>query len=136
MIRKISFMSAAFTLLSFFCFAQARVINLKTENLINPIGLDVATPRFSWQLQSDKRNVAQTAYEIRVSKGVLAGDKNILWSSGKVNSDQSLYVPYKGEAVTSGQKYSWQVRVWDNTGKASEWSAPASWQMGLLQTAD
>jgi alpha-L-rhamnosidase len=47
--------------------AQVRVQNLLTENLSNPIGLDIKQPRFSWQLVSDRRNVMQTAYEIKVT---------------------------------------------------------------------
>ncbi len=49
------------------------------ENKVNPIGIDVKTPRFSWQLVSGKRNVMQTAYEIRVSENLrdLLKNKNI-----------------------------------------------------------
>ena len=32
--------------------AKVDVLNLKTENLVNPLGIDTAEPRFSWQLQS------------------------------------------------------------------------------------
>lgn len=47
--------------------AQSSVTNLRTENLVNPLGLDVTVPRFSWQLKNNKRNIAQTAYEIKVT---------------------------------------------------------------------
>ena len=60
-------------------FAQVKVDHLLTENLNNPIGLDVKEPRFSWQLTSNKRNVAQTAFEIKVSNG-----KATAWNSGKI----------------------------------------------------
>jgi alpha-L-rhamnosidase len=113
------------------CFAQVKIQHLLTENLINPIGLDVQQPRFSWQLVTDKRNVAQTAYEIIVS-----ADKAPLWKSGKVTSDQSVQVAYAGTALQSGKKYSWKARVWDNNGKASSWSEPAFFQMALLNAAD
>ncbi|WP_259065650.1 family 78 glycoside hydrolase catalytic domain [Mucilaginibacter sp. X4EP1] len=109
-------------------FAQVKVEHLLTENQSNPISIDISTPRFSWRIWEDnKRGVMQSAYEIKVKNG-----KHEAWSSGKVVSDQSMYVPYKGEALLSGQKYNWQVRVWDNFGNASTWSTPASWQMGLL----
>src|SRR5215470_4484140 len=100
-----------------FTSAQVQVSNLLCENLTNPIGLDVTQPRLSWQLISDKRNVLQTAYEIRVTSG-----KTAVWNSGKVNSDSSVHVAYKGTPLQSGAKYSWQVRVWDNAGKTSAWS--------------
>jgi alpha-L-rhamnosidase len=114
------------------CFAQVKVQHLLTENQVDPISIDALVPRFSWQLSAgDKRDVMQTAYEIRVTK-----DNRKVWSTGKVMSDQSVYVQYKGETLVSGQKYVWQVRVWDNSGKTSGWSAPASWQMGMLSPAD
>ncbi|AHF16391.1 alpha-L-rhamnosidase [Niabella soli] len=111
--------------------AQSSVTNLRTENLVNPLGLDVTVPRFSWQLKNNKRNIAQTAYEIKVT-----GKKESAWNSGKINSDSSVHVAYKGSALHSGEKYTWQVRVWDNSGKPSAWSQPASFQMALLQPSD
>jgi len=38
---------------------QVKVQTLLTENLVNPIGLDVTQPRFSWQLVLDRRNIAK-----------------------------------------------------------------------------
>jgi len=113
--------------------AQLNVSHLLTENRIDPIGIDARSPRFSWQLSSTDRDVLQTAYEIEV------GDKPngaSVWHSGKVNSDESRFVGYGGPAVKPGEKYFWRVRIWDNKGRASEWSKPAFWQMGLLSPAD
>lgn len=116
-------------------FSQSTLKNPLTENQKNPLGVDVS-PRFSWQLVSEKRNVTQTAYEIRVSDTQASLSKGNMWSSGKVNSDQSLYVPYGGKPLQSGKKYFWQVRVWDNTGKASAWTEANFWQLGLLNSSD
>ncbi|HZF66171.1 MAG TPA: family 78 glycoside hydrolase catalytic domain, partial [Chitinophagaceae bacterium] len=118
-------------------FAQTKVQHLLVENKSNPNGVEATQPRFSWQLSSDKRNIKQAAYEIKVDEASGAqASKNSVWNSGKVTSDQSLYVPYAGGALQSGRKYSWQVRVWDNNGKASAWSQPAYFQMGFLKPSD
>jgi len=111
--------------------AQAKVQYLLCENQTNPIGLDVQQPRFSWQLVSDQRNVSQTAYEIVVSDA-----KGTMWKTGKVMSDQSVHVPYSGTALQSGKKYTWEVRVWDNSGNSSAWSEPAFFQTALLNSSD
>jgi alpha-L-rhamnosidase len=97
----------------------------------DPIGIDAAQPRFSWQLTGNQRNLLQSAYEIKVTAG-----KKIQWSSGKVSSDQSVMVSYGGDPLSSAAKYTWQVRAWDNNGKASAWSAPASFQTGFLNKSD
>ncbi len=116
------------------CLAQVKVQYLLTENKVDPNSIDAINPRFSWQINAgDKRDVMQTAYEIKASA---AKDKREVWKTGKVMSDQSMYITYKGAPLVSGQKYTWQVRIWDNAGKASAWSEPATWQMGLLTPAD
>jgi len=115
--------------------AQVKVQNLLVENLSNPIGMDIIRPRLSWQLLSDGRNVSQTAYEIRVgTNSNLSKEKKLQWTSGVISSDSSVHVVYKGAALQPGKKYFWQVRVWDNKGKLSSWSATAYWQMGMLDS--
>ena len=115
-------------------FAQVKVESPLAENLSNPVGLGVSNPRFSWRLVSEKRNVTQKAYEVRVSSD--AQGSKIVWNSGRVESDSSVHVSYKGEALQSGKKYYWQVRVWDNSGKSSGWSSIAFFQMSLLNLSD
>src|SRR5450755_1441826 len=114
-------------------FSQVKVKNLRCENRINPVGLDISLPRFSWQLVSDQRNQMQTAYEIRVG---LKSTKTEFWNSGKQMSARSVFVTYTGGPLQSAASYYWQVRIWDSKGKVSDWSELAFWQMGLLQAAD
>ncbi len=135
--RKMLFMFLAL-FMGGVCYAQLKVQHLLTENLVNPLSVDAPVPRFSWQLtESDKQNVMQTAYEIKVSTEAPAGKgKQDVWNSGKVSSGESLYINYNGSPLQSGRRYFWQVKVWDNYGKSSGWSAFAWWQMGLLTVAD
>ena len=117
--------------LPFIAAAQVSVVNLLTENLPDPIGLDMVNPRFSWQLSSENRNVVQTAFEVHVML-----DKKQVWKSGKIQSDQTVFVPYAGAPLLSGKKYHWQVRVWDGNGKESEWSNKATFQTGFFSEND
>ncbi len=117
-------------------FAKTQVVKLVTEYHVNPIGIDVQKPRLSWQLLSNEENLMQTAYELRVAGSVseLSRKSKQIWNSGKTESNKSVNVVYEGPALKSMQRVYWQVRVWDNkTGKASSWSEPAFWEMGILE---
>ncbi len=111
------------------------ITNLRCEYLTNPLGIDIARPRLSWELRDDRRGVRQSAYQIQVAtdKAALHKDAADLWDSGKVASDQSAHVVYAGEALGSGQRAWWRVRMWDAEGQPSAWSAVAWWEMGLLE---
>ncbi|MGA2065442.1 MAG: family 78 glycoside hydrolase catalytic domain [Thermoguttaceae bacterium] len=118
---------------------------LRCEYQEDPIAVEAARPRLSWicRLLGEPPGTGscgqrQTAYEIVVaSSGALlqqeAGD---LWHSGKVASDQSIHVEYAGRPLESRRQYFWKVRLWDQDGRASGWSTPASFGMGLLAPAD
>ncbi len=131
--KRFSF-AVVFLMFSFTAFPQVTASHLLTENRSSPIGLDNATPRFSWQLVSHERNVMQTAYEIEVSNN--SKNKLIVWSSGRVTSDSSVHVSYKGSPLESSKKYNWKVRIWDNKNKPSAWSEPAFFQTALLNKND
>lgn len=112
--------------------------HLQCEAMQEPIGIDVTHPRLSWQLQDFRRGAKQTAYEIRVASSpeALAHDRANAWDSGRVDSDQSVNVPYTGPAPESRRRYYWQVRVWDQQGQPSPYSQVSSWEMGLLSPQD
>ena len=113
---------------------------LRVEYLTNPIGIDVTQPRLSWRIASTRRNTMQAAYQLQVgtSEASLARGADLLWDSGKVLSDASVFVDYAGPAAVSRTRYYWRVRVWggDTSGRASPWSPIAFWETGLLQPAD
>lgn len=114
------------------------VFNLKCEQAENPLWVETSAPRFSWQIYADGRNFVQGGYEILVAddRDMLARDKGNVWESGKVKSDNSLLVPFEGEALKSGEEYYWKVRIFDPKGKASPWSEVQSFSMALLSEED
>jgi len=115
-----------------------KVTALTTEYKANPLGIDTPHPRLSWKLETTGRGVVQSGYQIRVARNErdLRSGSRLVWDSTRVASDQSILRPYEGPALASGQKYFWQVRIVDGAEALSDWSDPASWEMGLLQPAD
>ncbi|MBP9898256.1 MAG: hypothetical protein KBF28_07790, partial [Gemmatimonadales bacterium] len=120
--------------------AQTRptVTGLLTEYRANPLGTDVVKPRLSWRIESPRRNTMQAAYQIQVasSQAALTAGKSLLWDSGRIATDASIFRPYDGPALSSSTRYYWRVRVWDDAGNPSAWSTPAFWETGLLKPTD
>ena len=112
--------------------------DLRVEYTVNPQGLDVLRPRLSWILSAGGRAQKQTAYQIKVafSTDQLGTGRNIIWNSGKLNSDANLGIVYTGPRLKSGARYYWTVRVWNQGGEVSPWSPWAWWEMGLLKSSD
>ena len=115
-----------------------KLAGLRVEYQENPLGIDARRPRLSWQIQSPGRGVVQSAYQIRVARTEqdLRDGSNLIWDSGQVKSDESAHRSYDGPPLQTGQRFYWQVRVWDGSGKSSDWSVPAYWEMGLLEPGD
>ena len=118
--------------------AQTLPIKLKCEYSENPLGLDVMKPRLSWQMQSANKGAKQTAYQILVAttEDNLKKDNGDAWNSGKILTDQSLWIEYLGKTLQSRQRYFWKVKIWDEKLKPTTYSANAWWEMGLLNKTD
>ncbi|BCU78382.1 hypothetical protein llg_30970 [Luteolibacter sp. LG18] len=114
------------------------VANLRCEMRSEPLGVDVAAPRLSWEPASTVRGDVQSAYRILVASSgeLLAQDAGDLWDSGKVASSQQHLVPYAGQPLASSRRVFWKVKVWDAGGAASAWSAGATWTMGQVSSGD
>ncbi len=106
---------------------------LRCEYAVNPLAIDVEAPRLSWELRDSRRGAYQSAYEIVAarSEADLSAGVDLLWNRGKIDSDQSIHVPYGGAEPGAGRRVYWRVRTWDGAGVASPWSEVAFWQRGF-----
>lgn len=102
------------------------------------MGIDIASPQLSWVIDSARPGEQQTAYQILAASSPerLQAGTGDLWDSGRVASSQMAQVAYAGKALVSRAQVYWKVRFWDAAGQESAWSAPAQWEMGLLDKSD
>ncbi len=113
------------------------IYDLTCEYQTNPLGLGEPRPRLAWKLRSSRRGARQVAYRLHAaaSENALTQGDALLWDTGRINSDESIQIPYQGPPLHSGERIWWRVQVWDEAGNLAE-SDPAWWEMGLLQRAD
>lgn len=101
---------------------EMRAINLKTEHMINPLGIDIREPYLSWNCLD---GIKQSAYEIQVFE-----TGNEVWNSGKVTSDE-MNIIYKN-GVKSRRRYTWRIRLWDEDDQVGDWSKESFFETGIL----
>ena len=112
-----------------------KVVQLKTEYLVNPIGIDAQQPRLTWQMQDSRKDASQRAFEIFVGTDSLSllSEKSV-WSSGRIDSDQILY-QYQSESLKSFTRYYWKVKLW-NQDEELQTSHVASFETGMMDVSD
>ncbi|MBQ0062751.1 MAG: family 78 glycoside hydrolase catalytic domain [Prevotella sp.] len=119
------------------CFLQAqKVVNLRTEHLINPMSITTRTPRLGWQIASENNACVQKEYHIIVSSTREKAEKceGDLWDT-TVKSDESQWISYAGKGLRSNMRCYWRVRLLTTKGR-TQWSDIAMWNVGLLKEAD
>jgi len=126
-----------FTALQHYALGKVTVYDLRTELLVNPVGIDINNPRLGWKIEAQERSVFQIAYHIIAASSLEKLNQNAgdLWDSGKQTTDNSTNVLYAGKSLKSRANVFWKVKVYTNKGEAA-WSEPASWTMGLLHYKD
>jgi alpha-L-rhamnosidase len=114
--------------------------HVRCEYRVDPIGVDNPRPSLSWVLEArpGDRGKLQKGFRILVASSaqMLKSDTGDEWDSGRVQSSESLHIRYGGKPLTSKKQYFWKVRVWDEAGNSSGWSAPAAWTTGMLDKSE
>lgn len=93
-----------------------KAINIKTEYLKNPIGIDIDNPRVMWNCED---GVTQTAYQIVTDD----------WDSGKVESNSMrAVIPVKFE---KGKRVTFKIKLWDENDTEGEFSEENFFEYGI-----
>jgi alpha-L-rhamnosidase len=110
---------------------------LLCEYSVNPIGIDVKLPRFSWKLNHGGRDITQSSYQIQVAKNIdnLMESIDLIWDSGKVDSKKTTIL-FNGNPLESCERYVWRVRWWNQRNQESQFSEIATFETGLLEESD
>ena len=103
-----------------------KAISLRTEYLVNPIGIDIRHPRLMWNCDGGTK---QPAYRI-----VAKSDGETVWDSGKVASE-SMHADYTNH-LASRQRVEWGVTLWDENDAECKSSETAFFETGLLSASD
>lgn len=124
--------------MSFSASVPTKADSLRCEQLIDPNAIDNGHPLLSWQMTSTQQSKSQKAYRVIVASSIkgLNQNKGDYWDSSKVDSPNSTMVQYSGQPLMSRTQVFWKVMIWDEKGKPTPWSRPASWTMGLLHAND
>lgn len=114
---------------SFGLSAQLTIDELKIDRLVRPNAVDNPHPRFSWKAHSDKKRDGQSAYQVLVKEG-----KTTVWNSGKISSDQMLFVPYEGQALHSNSHYTVFLTIWNKNNLSANFQS--NFSTGFMSSKD
>ncbi|WP_199433451.1 glycoside hydrolase family 78 protein [Qaidamihabitans albus] len=105
----------------------------RAEHHDEPFGIGENRPRISWQVDTDVPGWSQSAYEIEV---VDPGTDETA-TTGRVESAESVLVPWGHAALGSRARRRVRVRVWGEGGDApSAWSPVLHLETGLLAAGE
>jgi alpha-L-rhamnosidase len=121
------------------CLAPAE---LRSDDQVDPQGLDSARARLAWQLRqrhdAPAEELRQTAYQVIAASSRERAEalRPDLWDSGVVESGFSGPVVYAGPPPPPGDMVFWRVRVRDGAQRWSAFGPVAHWLQGPRSTDD
>jgi alpha-L-rhamnosidase len=106
---------------------------LLVNGVSNPLAVDRDSARFTWKSSDAERGARQTGYQMLVASSIdkLRSGTGDCWDSGRVDSDKAAAVRYAGKPLPAATRCWWKVRIWDQTGKSSDYSKPNYFDTGL-----
>jgi len=108
------------------------IADVRFEHHHNPLGVGESRPRLSWMVGTNVAGWRQAGYEIEA----YGSDGRLFGRTDRVESDQSVLVPWPFPPLLSRQRLTVRVRVWGVDAHLSAWSALYPVEAGLLQADD
>ena len=109
--------------------------DLRTEGRLEPLGLDEPRPRLSWRVELEHPATQQASFAVQVASDPSFAPATIVWARPDVAGADPA-IAYDGPPLASRERRFWRTRLVDDRGVEGPWSAPASWEMGLLAPDD
>ncbi|WP_150306393.1 family 78 glycoside hydrolase catalytic domain [Planctomonas psychrotolerans] len=121
---------------------SARVVDVRFEHSRAALGIGQARPRVSWRVTGAAAGWAPVAYELSATNPVTGAAE----STGRIESPDSVLVPWPFAPLASRERRNVRVRVWGRAGgprsapastnDPTPWSDPAAVETGLLDASD
>jgi alpha-L-rhamnosidase len=112
------------------------IADIRVEQRRDALGIGAARPRLSWIVATTVAGWHQSAYAIEA----YGPDGQLRHQTGRIESDQSVLVPWPFAPLVSRERRIVRVRVWGQGsaggGQPSAWSEPVPIEVGLLQPED
>jgi alpha-L-rhamnosidase len=101
----------------------------------SPLAIANPTPRLSWKVRNARKGDYQKAYQVQaVFPALHAFDfHSPSWDSDRVDSSQSLWVPWGANPLPPKTTCHWRVRIWNADNEISGWSGVQTFQTGLYE---
>ena len=112
--------------------SDVTIATVRFEYCQDALGIGTARPRISWMVNTAVEGWNQAGYELEV----YGRNGRLLDQTGRVESDQSVLVPWPFAPLSSREQFSVRVRVWGIDGGLSAWSALAPVEAGLFHAED
>ena len=112
--------------------AGVAVAKVRFEHLSDALGIGTARPRLSWMVETSTADWLQAAYEIEA----YAEDGHLYGRTGRIESSESVLVPWPFSPLISRQRMGVRVRVWGTDGLVSSWSELWPVETALLAAGD
>ncbi len=105
--------------------------SLRCEDLIEPLGIGAARPRFAWDVSAAGQ--IQQAWRIQVwdERGTVPR-----WDSGRTESAEQFGIAYAGPPLAKHSVYRWRVKLWGPDGNGSTWSGFARFETACFALSD
>ena len=112
--------------------SDVTIAEVRFEHHRDALGVSESRPRLSWIVATEAAGWRQAAYEIEA----YGSDGRLSARTGRVESDQSVLIPWPFAPLSSRERLTVRVRVWGVDGHLSAWSVPSPVEAGLLHAGD